>query len=291
MKRLVALLLTVALFVPPAPAVCETERNDILDTAFTLLEYFNPFVKRYEDLTGACVKPLFPLGVPYFYGGTSYNWMTQNYPDYYAQKAWNDSIYYRSGLTYFYGFDCAGFARWLMRTCRRLNIGTIEEAISFEAHQFGFHLYCNCSHPSAVPMPAWNELSQTLRIGDMLAGKHGKTNHIMVYIGTLRDYGYTAGEAPELAQWLDYPLVIHSSAHPAFGERFDLLIEEQPELYGMCTVPDGGVAISIIGVPWESAPNHSQYQLQDHAWFELENDCLLTLVDFSQYGKYCWYRR
>lgn len=286
-RKLAAFLL--ALWLLPGAALAELAQSELLDTAFSMLEETNPFVARYEAATGAEVDTLFPLGVPYFFGGVSYSTLVYRYPNYYVERCNSNTIYYRDGQKYFYGFDCAGFVRWVMMQCRRINIGTIAETISYESHMWNYHLYCTCA--GGTPMPDWKDLPQTLEVGDILAGKHGRSYHIMLYIGTLRDYGYTTEDFPELEGWLDNPLVIHSSAHPAFGERFDLLRESDPIRYGDCATTDGGVAISILGVPWDSAPNHSNYQMQNHAWFELENDCLLTLINFDSYTRYCWYRR
>ena len=127
----------------------------------------------------------------------------------------------------------------------------------------------------------------------MLIIKHetAKYRHIMMYIGTLRDFGYTAEEEPALEAYLDYPLVIHCGLSPFYGERFQKLIDENPEKYGKATTTDGGVAVSIVGPKAEDAPEHGHVQNTDYAWFRMnDGGYQLTVIDMSDVRRYCWYR-
>ena len=112
-----------------------------------------------------------------------------------------------------------------------------------------------------------------------------------MYIGTLRDYGYNTQNEPALARWLDYPLVIHCGLSPFFGERFQQIIDENPDLYEGCTTTDGGVAISIVGVNPEDAPVHEHVQKTDYDWFVMnDGGYVLSVVNLSDVKTYAWYR-
>ena len=113
----------------------------------------------------------------------------------------------------------------------------------------------------------------------------------MIYIGTLRDFGYTAEEEPSLAEWLDYPLVIHCGLSPFYGERFQQIIDENPDKYEGCTTTDGGVAVSIVGVNPEDAPVHEHVQNTDYDWFVMnDGGYVLSVVNLSDVKYYAWYR-
>ena len=251
----------------PAQAWAEKEPSDLLEAAFELLEEGNPFVARYEQLTGREVTPLFPYGVPYFFGGLTgakgNGWFYLAYPDYFVKQCGSGSGYFKAGKLYFYGLDCVGFTRHVYKACGK-------------------------------QMPAWDQLKDTLQIGDLLVVKHeaSQYRHVMMYMGTLREFGYTAEEEPALAAWLDYPLVIHCGLSPFYGERFQKLIDAYPEKYGKCTTTDGGVAVSILGVPAEEAPEHGHVQNTDYSWFTMnDGGYQLTAVSLDDVKYYCWYRQ
>ena len=67
MKRIVALLLLLVMMGTAAAA--EVEASPVLDAAFSMLEAGNPFLTRYNELTGSGVEAVFELGAPYFFGG------------------------------------------------------------------------------------------------------------------------------------------------------------------------------------------------------------------------------
>ena len=71
----------------------------VLDAALSLLEEGNPFLWRYNVLTGSSVQPRMPYGVPYLYGGRAESHVFAMAPEYVLQQAWTDSPkYYRTGL-------------------------------------------------------------------------------------------------------------------------------------------------------------------------------------------------
>lgn len=139
-------------------------------------------------------------------------------------------------------------------------------------------------------MPPWAEVSASLRIGDFFIIKHGGC-HVMMYIGTLADYGFTASEVPELADYLQYPLVIHCGPTPAYAPRYQKLFDENPEYYQNCTLTDGGVQVSVLGIPAEAVPYHTDFQKQHADYFLLgEDQQMMTVIDMASVTSWCWYR-
>ena len=124
-------------------------------------------------------------------------------------------MYYRKGSRYFTGFDCTGFVKAVYEANGVTFDSRISELMGIAKCEAG-HVYC--SH--AKPMPLyWQELAASLQIGDLLIMRH-PGNHVMMFIGTLRDYGYTAEDCQALADYLDYPLMIHSSNAPGYYDRY-----------------------------------------------------------------------
>lgn len=143
------------------------------------------------------------------------------------------------------------------------------------------------------PMPPYEQLKDFLQIGDLLVAKHS-ARHIMMYMGTMRDYGFTAEEVPELADYLDYPLVIHCGPNPFYGERFQKFINENEE-YKNCLTTNGGVMVSLIGVPAQAAPYHlkkvQNVKDNDFDYFLIDNDnYMLTIWDLPGATSFAWYR-
>ena len=86
--------------------------------------------------------------------------------------------------------------------------------------------------------------------------------------------------------------MIHCCLSPFYGERFQKLIDAYPEKYGKCTTTDGGVAVSILGVPAEEAPEHGHVQNTDYSWFTMnDGGYQLTAVSLDDVKYYCWYRQ
>ena len=287
--RMLAVITALCCLLTPA-AEAELAQDRHLDAAFTMLERDNVFLRRYNELTGAEVEAWFELGVPYFYGGTDVKRLLAKYPDYTVRDCWQNSpVYYRKGTVYIYGFDCSGFARWVYETCGHPLKGSPLEMTKQPAHAAGKHIWCSAH---GQPMPdSWDELHETLRPGDMLVIRHPGT-HVMLYMGTLRDYGFTAEEAPLLAAHLDKPLVIHCGTNPLFGARFQHFLDttKESKYYGAVTT-DGGVAVAILGVPVSEAEHHEVVQKQEQYWFSLdEGRTALTIIDVDSADSWCWYR-
>lgn len=291
MKRLVAVLLALLSLMGTAfPALGEegqgVQQCTFLDSAFSMLEEGNIFLKRYNDITGANVEPVFPNGVPYFFGGQDSKMVFRDVPEYAVRSCWETTRFYRKNQKYIYGFDCSGFTKWLFKQ----NGWTEHESLSKLVNEWGkygkYHIF---SHRKGKEPPAYEELKNYLQVGDLLITKH-RSRHVMMYIGTLRDYGYTAEQVPELANYLDYPLVVHCGPNPDAGERFQQVIDANTEKYGRCKTTNGCVCVSIVGVPYEAAPHSANVQVDDFYWFELEDGYKLTLRDYDQASTFIWYR-
>ena len=286
-----AALLLLCLF--PGPGRAEAEVPDLTAAAFELLEEGNPFVKRYEKMTGKTITPLFPWGVPYYFGGLSGSkgngWFYMAYPDYFIKMCEHGSGYFKVGERYFYGLDCIGFTRHVYKACGLPAHPSLADIMT-QWEQKQYHVYDSRKGHEAPP---YDQLKDTLRVGDLLVVKHedSKSRHVMMYIGTLRSFGYTEEEEPELAPWLDWPLVIHCGLSPLYGERFQKLIDEYPDKYGYATTTDGGVAVSLLGPAPEDAPEHGHVQNTDYAWFTMnDGGYLLTLINLTDVKYYAWYR-
>ena len=112
------LMLLVLLVSGVSTAETETElhASRALSSAFSLLEEGNPFLERYNRITGENVRARMKQGVPYFWGARAESHLFAKEPDYIVQDAWQSSpAYYRAGVKYIYGFDCVGFVAWVWK--------------------------------------------------------------------------------------------------------------------------------------------------------------------------------
>lgn len=280
MKRLIAVFLCLMTLVPVASA--ELEQSKYLDAAFTLIEEGNIFLERYNEITGATVEAKYPDGVPYFFGGNNYDLL------YTTRKCWETTKFYRKDSRYIYGFDCSGYTRWINSVTGREKHPTLQDMILNYGKYGQYHVY---SKRNEQEIPAYDQLQYTLKVGDFLVAKRG-ARHIMMYIGTPRDYGFTAENAPEIAEYLDYPLVIHCGSNPFYGERFTRLIAENEEYKRLnCLTTNGGVCVSILGVPAEKMPHTTTVQNVEYKYFLIDEDnYMLTLWDLEPATSFVWYR-
>ena len=293
---LLAALLLLCLLPGPGRAETDagTEAPDFIAAAFELLEEGNPFVRRYEKQTGKEITPLFPWGVPYYFGGLSggkgHGWFYLAYPDYFIKTCEQGSGYFRVGKLYFYGLDCVGFTRHVYKACGLKSHPSLGDIMT---KWWDLRDHIVYSSRQGNEAPPFDRLKDTLQTGDLFVIKHENTRsrHVMMYIGTLRSFGYTEEEEPELASWLDWPLVIHCGLSPLYGERFQKLIDEYPDKYGYATTTDGGVAVSLLGPAPEDAPEHGHVQNTDYAWFTMnDGGYQLTLINLTDVKYYAWYR-
>lgn len=262
------------------------QRSKLLDAAFTLLEKDNIFLTRYNEITGADIEPVFEKGLPYFFGGKDARMAFRDVPEYATRNCWETTRFYRKDQKYLFGFDCSGFTNWLFAQNGWKEHASLSKLVNEWGKYGKQHIF---SHREGKQPPAYGELKPYLQVGDLLVTKH-RSRHVMMYIGTLSDYGYTAEQVPELADYLDYPLVVHCGPHPDAGERFQQVIDANLDKYGRCKTTDGCVNVSIIGVPLDAAPNSATVQVNDFYWFELENDYKLTIWDYDNASTFIWYR-
>lgn len=302
-KCIVWTLLLILLCGACVSANAELKKNPLLDAAFSALEKDNIFQRRYNELTGSNVESLFELGVPYFFGQQVSNgkllnktYLVSKYPEYAIKKCLEVTKTFVKGDLYIYGFDCSGYTRWIYDQCGLGMHPGLQDMITKGQYR-QYHLYNGGKNWTSKKkeMPAYNELKDTLQVGDLLVTKHS-ARHIMMYIGTLSDYGFTAEEVPDLAPYLDNPLVIHCGPSPFYGERFQKLIDENPERYGRCHTTNGGVEVSILGVKPEEATYHTtvfhtKIYSADYDYFLIDDgNYMLTLRDIDNATSFCWYR-
>ena len=290
MKRAAVWILLLILCVSFS-ARAELSQDPILDCALSMLEKGNIFIQRYNELTGAQIQAVFDGGLPYFFGGRASAYLFSKAPRYRMMKCQVSSSFFRKDEVYLYGLDCSGFTQYVYKTCGLPAHDTLENMLlKWDYQHDGNHLYDQ--HPGSE-MPPFPELKDHLRVGDLFVCRHegARYRHIMLYIGTLRDFGFTPNEAPELLEYLDYPLVIHCGLSPVYGQRMQQYIDDHPELYRGCHTTDGGVQVSILGVPPEEAPIHEHVQNTDYAYYLLNSgQCVLTVYDVFTLSSYCWFR-
>lgn len=262
------------------------ERNPFLDQAFTMVEEGNPFQARYNLLTGADTKSILPLGVPYFWGGRNYLTMTERLPLYTVREAWISSrTYYQKGTVYLYGLDCVGFVKTVCDLAGVPVSGSLTGRAAAEFCEAGKHVYCSDVHP--LPED-WREAARGMQPGDVMVVHHPNT-HVMMYMGTLRQYGYTGEQLPALAKYLDYPLMIQSGENPASYLRFRSMIGTSPDgRTAGATPPHGGAGVCILGVDPEDAVT-VEYHETSCRCFEVEGSCV-TLMSFRNVKDYFVYR-
>ncbi len=255
-----------------ALAAGSVTKSPYLDVAFSALEEGNPFLLRYNLLTGSQVRPRFTLGIPYFFGAQDERVFAKE-PDYIVLPAWQNSEYYRSGTNYLYGFDCMGYVKWVWKEAAGEKLTTIMNLFSTVKRS----LY-NEKNPFTG---TWQELAEQLQVGDLIALAEPGA-HVVMFIGTLRMYGYDETQVPLLAPYLDYPLVIQCGVHPAFGERFQHLIETGLQKYRSASTTDGGVCVALLGVEREAAEALITRQDQESGVFVLPDSTWLTVVPMNR---------
>jgi hypothetical protein len=271
MKRLIALLCIAALLLP-ACALGELTKNEYLDAAFQALEEGNPFLTRYNETTGSAVAPLYPTGIPYFFAAKDARYLFM------VRKVTQVSKYGIVGDKYIWGFDCSGYTNW------------IQDQVGDRKHPGLSSMILERSKYKDYRMddlkgmdPA--EISSHLQFGDFLAAKHGG-RHILMYIGTLRDYGYDAESAPELQNYLDYPLMINCGNDPNYIARTQAYIDANSLT---AKASKGGVTVSIVGMKETDAPHLREDGAKPFYYYQL-GDYQLSVFDLPSATSFVWWR-
>ncbi len=268
----------------PAPAPAGPEKvflpagsirqHPLLDSAFEMLEEGNVFVERYNRLAHQNVVVRYQYGVPYFFGGRVERLLGL------PRSAWQNSRFFVNGNIYVYGFDCFGLTQWIYKS----NGWEHPKKISDTFNERG-NLTTRIPLMD-VPFDKWRE---ALPIGALISlqGKYG--NHIMMYVGTLHNYGFTGEEVgPALSPYLDYPLFIQSGNSLAAikrNERYIAGLNRPWKVYDT----DGGVCVSLVGVPQEAAPLSGQAGNLAVKFFNLKGQELLAYDISEKLAYYGWY--
>ena len=284
-----------AVFRLPEPAVLTAEeearirenrgirKDPMLTTAFSIVEEGNPFQTRYNLLAGETVASRLTYGAPFFWGGRAENHVFAGEPGYVVEPAWqNSGVYYRAGTNYLYGFDCFGFVAWVWKKTQPAELPETSKLI-YDRNILRF------PGPSKEKGARYTDPEYGLEIGDLLVMEH-PGRHIAMYVGTLRQYGYTAEEVPELAEELDTPLVMHCGVNASIANRFAYLLENGRPVYRYATVTDGGVCVSLLCDSVQSAPRHVFQQKQDTYYYLLPDNTWLTVLPLEDTTMTCWVR-
>lgn len=270
-KSMLVLLVLVLLCTGSLDAFAQVAQRPELDAAFSMLEEGNPILNKYNELTGAGIEARYKYGMPYFFGGNNPNYWFK------LKRPLETTRYYNKKKTYIYGFDCSGFTKWINKQSGKPAHPPLSDMI--------MHYYEYRNNQLPVKKLPFQELHNHLQVGDFVVGKH-RARHILMYIGTLADYGYTAETAPQLADYLDYPLAIQCGKDPFHTEWYTKYIEEN----GLKATPtDGGVCISIIGAPVDKAPYNVVSNNEKFYYFDLEG-YKLTIWDITTCSSYVWFR-
>ena len=276
MKNLLAVIISLLMLgACAAPAAADLTRCDVLDVALPFLEKGNVFLDQYNALTGAELEPVFATGTPYLFGGKYSPKMMEKLPDYARRAAYEDTEFFRRGHVYLYGFDCSGFIKYIhLRTGRR-ELPWLSEMLNAGRRSPANILF-------SEDEPDFATLHEQLIPGDLFVIRT-KYNHVMMYIGTLRDFGL-GGDSLALSPYLDYPLCIQCGMSPVFGRRMENWLKKHRDdpYYQNVETTDGGVCVSILGVPLSAAPHRKYVQGTDFAYFTLKNTTM-TIYDLADH--------
>ena len=261
--------------------------DPLLESALSLLEEDNFFLHRYREVTGREVHAVFPLGVPYLWGGEYGQTMFSRAPDWYPTRVcYNSSSFFEAGHIYLGGLDCIGYVRWIWMDNRMGKVPSLNELLDDQTRLRRQSLYTS-AEKIGRPVPGWDELAQMLTPGDLYVNrKEGGGRHIMMYIGTPRMWGFT--EDSVLGACLDSLLMIHCGLNPVYGERMQQYIDAHSDVYEICHTTDGGVAVSLLGLPGDAAPFHAHVQQTDYDFFVL-NGTVLTVYPVDTVIRTSWY--
>ena len=241
----------------------------LYETSLSMLEADSPFIVRYDDTADSLMAASLPLGVPYYYaGGTEEKFLRRFYPS-------TTTNYYQDSHMYLCGLDCVGMTHLVYEKCGLERHPSISDLL----HDGVGSKALKGSDPSRWPM--------LLKPGDLIAVKHG-TYHIMMYLGTMRQFGWKSGAAGEAADLMDMPLVIHCGGNPFYHERYRQYIAEQG--FRNTYPPDGGVTVSVIRKTDKDAPHSTDTDWGKHfGWYEFRDGKPLLVFPLDDCTDIAWY--
>ena len=276
MKMMRAICLLTAVLCLPLFSTAIADRYQVLDAALSMLEESNPFLKRYNADTGAGIDARYPLGCPYYWGGRHAEKILDRV------RPEQGSDYYQTDRQYLYGFDCAGYTRWVTEQAGYAPHDSISNLLNRNNYR-EYAVY-------KAATKAGNKRVEELAVGDILCIEHATGGyHCAMFIGTLLDYGYTARSLPkELRPYLHYPLLIHATDNSDYYERYRLYLEEQGDT--TTCPPCGGVIVTLLDASAEDAPFRTPaVSGLDTPCFELEG-YHLQITDLSTEKQIRWIR-
>ena len=231
--------------------------NDMLyDASLSLLEAGSPFIERYDETGESLIRAKLELGVPYYYAGRNEDkFLRVFYPK-------QTTRYYRDDRKYLCGLDCVGLTQLVL------------EKRGLPEHPSIPSLIYRGMGTAALTAAEPEDWPMFLQPGDLIAVDHG-TNHILMYLGTMRMFGWTEADAGEAAPVLDAPLVIHCGDNPFYYERYEPFIREQG--YRDTYPPDGGVTVSVVQRTAAKAPHHMETDWgKEFGWYLADGSPLLV---------------
>ena len=239
------------------PFPMDRVRYDLIyESSLSMLEEGNPFVARYDDTADSLMAVSLPLGVPYYYaGGSEDKFLRRFIPS-------TTTNYYQDTHMYLCGLDCVGMTHLVYEKCGLERHPSISDV-----------LYRGVGH-AALAENGTERWYMLLQPGDLICVKHG-TFHVLMYLGTMRMFGWTEWTAGEAAGLLDEPLVIHCGGNPFYYERYQEYIKDMG--YRNTYPPDGGVTVSVVQATDRDAPHTTDTSWGKHfGWYLADGQPLLV---------------
>ena len=243
--------------------------DDIYENSLSMLEADSPFIARYDETAESLMTASLPLGVPYYYaGGNEDKFLHRYFPR-------TTTNYYQDTHMYLCGLDCVGMTRLVYENSRLERHPSIVDI-----------LHRGIAH-SALKKTATSRWRMLLQPGDLVAVRHG-TYHVMMYLGTMRMFGWTEADAGEAAGLLDEPLFIHCGGNPFYYERYQKYIRDMK--YRNTMPPDGGVTVSVVRQTDRDAPHSTDTSWGKHfGWYELGDGKPLLVFRLEDCTDIAWY--
>ena len=243
--------------------------SPLYENSLSMLEAGSLFVEYYDDTADSLMEVTLPLGVPYYYaGGSEDTFLRRFIPS-------TTTHYYLDSHMYLCGLDCVGMSRLVYEKCGLERHPSISDI-----------LFRGVGH-SALAENDPSRWYMLLQPGDLVCVKHG-TFHVMMYLGTMRMFGWQEGNAGEADALLDEPLVIHCGGNPFYYDRYKVYIQEMH--YRNTMPPDGGVTVSVIQQTDKNAPHSRDTFWGKHfGWYNITAGQQLLVFRLEDCTELAWY--